>query len=386
MCICENCNKEYSLNEGWSSRFCSKSCARSFSSKFAREHKIKNLICSNCGKEFQVRYNVSSNILCEECRKQRGKVQKALRAKNYYREMKNLNKIEEKDLSSCIFCGEKGGKHLDGCIELHSHHNIIFYQKLSRFTFDISKLGSSEAIIEKERVRNYLYDLYWNQKIIGRNFSEKFNYHRSITDIFKIFDIPIRTASERVRESLLQSNSQRKIQRHYQYHCENHLSWENKTFFLRSSFEIDYANYLDKNKISYEVEKIRIPYFDQRREEERIAIPDFYLPATNELVEIKSPYSLDPLELQSKFLKYHEEGYKVKLIFCGKETTIEKILEEYEEDFDEKSNKHYLKRKNTAKRSEKHIWINNGIIEKRIAIKYLPEMDNSYIKGRLKHK
>lgn len=105
------------------------------------------------------------------------------------------------------------------------------------------------------------------------------------------------------------------------------MSWEGKTYFLRSSFETEYANYLDRNHIKYDVEKIRIKYFDTQLNKERIAIPDFYLPEYNTLVEIKSSYTIDVQNLKDKFKSYEKLGYKVKLIYDHKETDINLIEE-----------------------------------------------------------
>lgn len=46
----------------------------------------------------------------------------------------------------------------------------------------------------------------------------------------------------------------------------------------------------------------------------RIAIPDFYLPDKNEIVEIKSDYTLDIQQMRDKFKKYRELGYTATLV------------------------------------------------------------------------
>ena len=63
--------------------------------------------------------------------------------------------------------------------------------------------------------------------------------------------------------------------------------------YLRSSYEFDYAKILDSQKIEYEVETIRLEYYDSQRKTNRIAVPDFYIPSINTIVEIKSEYTLD---------------------------------------------------------------------------------------------
>lgn len=47
---------------------------------------------------------------------------------------------------------------------------------------------------------------------------------------------------------------------------------------------------------------------------QRVAIPDFYLPESNTIVEIKSDYTYDKQNMDDKIKAYKEHGYKYKLI------------------------------------------------------------------------
>ena len=95
-----------------------------------------------------------------------------------------------------------------------------------------------------------------------------------------------------------------------------------KEVFLRSSYEIDYANYLDENKVEYEVESLRIKYYDTQKKEYRCAIPDFYIKSKNEIIEIKSTWTLNVQNMKDKFAEYIRLGYNPKLILEHKETDI----------------------------------------------------------------
>ena len=101
-----------------------------------------------------------------------------------------------------------------------------------------------------------------------------------------------------------------------------HLTWDDKFVYLRSSYEENYAQLLDQNKILYEVEVLRIVYFDTQQKKERIAIPDFYLSETNTIVEIKSDWTLDVINMLDKVKAYKELGYNFKLILEHKEVDI----------------------------------------------------------------
>ena len=64
----------------------------------------------------------------------------------------------------------------------------------------------------------------------------------------------------------------------------------------------------------YDVEALRIIYFDAKCNYERTAYPDFFLPETNTIVEVKSIYTLDIQNIKDKFKMYKELGYNVKLL------------------------------------------------------------------------
>ena len=102
------------------------------------------------------------------------------------------------------------------------------------------------------------------------------------------------------------------------FNSQWHKSWSGKDVYLRSSYELDYAKYLDKQKINYDVECLRILYYDNSSNNYRIAIPDFYLPDSNTIVEIKSQYWLNESNMKDKSVEYKKLGFNFQLIVEGK--------------------------------------------------------------------
>ena len=92
-----------------------------------------------------------------------------------------------------------------------------------------------------------------------------------------------------------------------------HITWNNKEVYLRSSYELDYAKELDKQQIDYEVECFHIKYWDSQLHKYRCAIPDFYIPSTNTIVEIKSFWTYDKQNMIDKKKSYIENGYNFQL-------------------------------------------------------------------------
>lgn len=80
--------------------------------------------------------------------------------------------------------------------------------------------------------------------------------------------------------------------------------------------------HLDEQRIRYNVEDLRIHYFDTQRNEERIAIPDFHLPESNEIVEIKSSWTYDEQNMKDKFAAYRKAGFIPRLILDHVEQEI----------------------------------------------------------------
>ena len=67
------------------------------------------------------------------------------------------------------------------------------------------------------------------------------------------------------------------------------------------------------------MENFRIEYFDSNQNKFRVAIPDFYLPRTNTIIEIKSTRTYDKQNMIDKSNQYKKLGYKFKLILDHKE-------------------------------------------------------------------
>ena len=160
-----------------------------------------------------------------------------------------------------------------------------------------------------------------------------FNYSSKIglmpQYVFKILEIPRRTHPLAQRNYLINNPSVKlkfsdKIFKQ-NLKTENHISWNGEVYYLRSSYETEYADYLDGLKILYMVEELCIVYFDSQLGINRIAVPDFYLPETNEIIEIKSDFTLDIQEMLDKFEAYKKFGYIPKLILEKEEVDLYNI-------------------------------------------------------------
>ena len=221
--------------------------------------------------------------------------------------------------------------------EFCESHNFQGMVGLVRLGLDSTKIGTSEIFNEYNRIRDILYDLYWIQGLSLVDLKNKFNIgtEHFPTNILDFLEIERRTFSEsqvnaiKLGKISLPTNLNTFLGNSIKQ--GKYITWEGKEIYLRSSYEEEYAKELDSLKIKYEVESIRISYFNKVKDREAIAVPDFYLPETNTIVEIKSDFTLDIEEMICKFDKYKELGYNVKLLLEKEEVdlyNIENIVSE----------------------------------------------------------
>lgn len=229
----------------------------------------------------------------------------------------NKNKTKR---NTCKICGALRGE----CKDSYVCSKYRLFNGLIKFGFDINTKGTEKIIDEFYRVRNIIEKFYLLNGSNNDKLIETFNYYGGPSNFHKILktlDIQTRNLSEGQIFSL-ESGNRIDMPQVNLYHDEYHKTWDNNIVYLRSSYETDYANILDDNKIHYEVESLKIKYFDTQLNKERIAIPDFYIRDKNLIVEIKSNFTLDIQNMKDKVISYKNNGYDFKLILEHKEVDL----------------------------------------------------------------
>ena len=334
--ICENCGKEHNGSYG-SGRFCCKECARAYSGKHHIKGK-KEVKCNICGKNVYVnKFSSKRSFYCEDC-KQKIAFEKFYKYKQLHLSTETLTEplnlttrqIKKTKQQICPICGRIKNANGKCNNEFCNQHNYQHFKSLIKyFGFDKSKFGTEEVEQEFNRVRNILYDLYWNQNLSSTELAQRFNYKSTPTNITQKFfknylHIPVKSVKYSVienyiegRESIGEINNQ--------YKQQWYTTWNNKEVFLRSSYELDYAKELDEQKIDYDVECLRIKYWNTIENEYKCAIPDFYISSLNMIVEIKSNWTLNVQEMKDKVKAYNDLGYNFKLILEHQEVDLETL-------------------------------------------------------------
>lgn len=348
--ICENCGKEHNGLYG-SGRFCSKECARSYSRKTIDSTKLKEVKCKECGKIYKRSIHSIDEIICEECYK------KIKSIKNKLNFTYKTSGVKLKNYKYCWVCGKyECNNDICKLLKTSDIRNLIKY-----FNFDKNTLGTSKALDEYNRIKLELYTLYFVEKKPCAELEIKYNYPSHINqNIFPIFGFKGRNLKEAGKISYECGRHDISITTNFKHGW--HTTWNNKEVYYRSQNELDYAIELDNQQIDYEMEILRIKYFDTRLNEYRCAIPDFYIPSKNEIVEIKSAYTLDIQNMKDKEKEYLKLGYKFKII-------LDNIS--YNSVYDIDLNKYniidniHLKPKRIYKQTEGYYWIYKDNIQLR---------------------
>jgi hypothetical protein len=301
--ICKKCgcifNEKYSKYSNGD--FCSLFCARSYSSKIVKGSKIVQ--CIVCGKPIEVYIRCSNNNKCDTC-------------SPYIKIIVNGKKkvVKRKSIKKCSCCGELICLHKKICNKRKLIPSLVKY-----FGFNKKCIGSLEYYNEFDRIKNIIENEYYNNHIGIIGLSELYG-HKNIRNFWKILKsigISIRSCSNGLKNAILYGK--KTSFNNFKYKSGWHETWNGKQVFYRSSYELDYCNELDEKHINYEMEKLRILYWDSQKHVQRVAIPDFYLPDNNEIIEIKSNWTYDEINMKDKLKSYKEHGYKFKLILEHKE-------------------------------------------------------------------
>lgn len=201
------------------------------------------------------------------------------------------------------------------CVECKPYiQNVLLFKKLQ---VPIVKLNKSN-----ELSLNILKNLYFDKNLSLPEISKMFNLqYNTIFDYFKKNNLQLRNNSDAGILSFKENRSKINITKS-KYKTGWYTNWEGIKIYYRSSYELKFAEQLDKNKISYDVESLRIEYYDSQTNKIRTAIPDFYLKDSNTIIELKSRFSFNRINMTDKFQSYKKLGYNFVLYVDNKEVQL----------------------------------------------------------------
>lgn len=217
---------------------------------------------------------------------------------------------------TCKYCGRPvSSRDRRLCDECHEYAHEA--QLLKKCNFSGSLKEQLDQLYEK------VYEMYIVEEVSTTEIWKRLGLsYKTVKRILQNRGERVRTLSESLTLAVANGRVSSDQLGGKQYVRGKHKSWTGDEYWLRSSYEFRYALDLDSKKIQYKVEPFRVKYFDTKLKRIRVAIPDFYLPETNELVEIKSTWTYNEQNMKDKFKAYREAGYKPRLILEGVEKEI----------------------------------------------------------------
>lgn len=262
--------------------------------------------CLQCGKEIpEGRKFCSSSCSAKynNVRRQRKPWTEEQRQKNV--EMKSLRKVEKG--KTCKYCGKEIRGKSTICNECKP-----FVERLQTF----QKLGLLEGslVLRNSRAKEIVKTLYEEGLSIADMYRQFSLHNVTVRRMLKEQGVELRSLSEEQKRVLEKGRK-----------CSagirgTHRTWQGVEVDYRSTWEDRYMSLLDDQQVEYLYEPFRIRYWDSEAQQERVAIPDFYLPKTREIVELKSSWTFRGREQQmrDKFTVYRNLGYSPKLLLDWK--------------------------------------------------------------------
>lgn len=317
--LCLNCGSQIICGETEriedfkTRKFCNHTCSATYSNNqrtlkgYSLRGILKKSNCFSCGKEIDVPINSTKKCKCNDCNPRFWNGKKRTKARD----------------KKCKYCGD------ENCTSNICRRPQMIKTLIKYFGFNKDKIGNKEFFKERDRIINIINEEYW---VNGKSLKElmfKFNYIPKIKDdsrnfikILNKLGIKRRSISNGISLAINQGKVKKSTAIIFPFKSGWHKTWDGKDVFYRSSYELDYMKELDLKKIEYEVENLRISYWDSVKNKERTAIPDFHIIKTNEIVEIKSNWTLGIQNMKDKFEAYKKLGFKPSLILEHNEVDL----------------------------------------------------------------
>ena len=216
----------------------------------------------------------------------------------------------------CKHCGKPLGKIVNSRFKEGVCEECRPYTGLNNL---YTKLGFTEGTLKDrdQKLEVFFKTLYEDKQWSVPKIAREFNlYYETVRRFFSKHNIVERHLSEAQKVSYLAGGRDVSKVDKVCYKHGFHISWEGKRFWYRSSYELEFAQILDAQKIKYEMEdkRCRTRYVDPVDGKEHVAVPDFYLPDTKELVEVKSSYTLGNIDtMKARLQSYKDAGYEPRL-------------------------------------------------------------------------
>lgn len=206
---------------------------------------------------------------------------------------------DENGLLTCSECGATGYQSM--VRHLRSVHNMSPTEYLEKhpddkvYTNEMQKKFSKGGYAANQAMRDK-----------GLDFSERSRKARA-TEVANDPDAYLKRNRKLYQDPDFRERSVQRVMKIRKWHSDR---YNYNGIPLRSSWEVQFAEWLDSENIKYEYEKVKVNYFDPYYQRNRVYYPDFYLPEYNLCVEVKPKVYLDDETVLAKRDACINAGYK----------------------------------------------------------------------------
>lgn len=238
------------------------------------------------------------------------KSQKAMAEKR-----KTMNTTNADEVYCCKFCGNPFQKYPDKAYPNKLGHTCVGKEKRSLLKTMQKYFGLSLMNIGTEKFQNDILDcIQYVKSLYDQNSAAsiaKLVGHpdksgKAMVKILNSMGIELLTQKEGILKSWEREISNPPVPKKYK---SGYITLNGKTYFYRSSYELELAQILADKKIEFDMEKVRIKYYDSQKKRKRIAIPDFVFEKEKIIVEVKSRHTFKENEMKDRFEAFSELGY-----------------------------------------------------------------------------
>ena len=185
----------------------------------------------------------------------------------------------------------------------------IILRKLG-FNFD-SEYSSFQEYL---KVKKVFEEKYIKEEMSLLQFARNFGINYTLpSSYFYIFGIPTRNYEEGyVKRKFWKKSEEYKTPNNPSFNFKKgyHISWENKKFYLMSSYEFNFAKILDEFQIPYEVGTLILPYFSSIENRIVRGKPDFIFRDSKVIIETKSERFYNYIDLRERQIEANKNGFQ----------------------------------------------------------------------------
>ena len=320
--ICLECGKEFTEDyrigiravKNNEPKFCCHGCTVKYYNKHHYSYlydinQTKFIECAVCHELKEVNIDIPSvNFICDDCKAETSFLDSDKRIYILFKlKEKNIEITKESFYKACKdFVKRNTYKYPENCVLGKFERSQAFKNKpinLIKVGFNFDNPNWEEEFF---KIRNLLYDLYYEQKLSANEISQKYNLQTNVPKfLLKLFGFEkFRNIKEALSLMMSQGNSgflQKDPNSIYRYKTGFYKVKTGEEYFYRSSYELETIKFLETRNIKFTLNKFHINYISSKDNIEHGGYPDFYLPDYNLLIEIKNKYFYNEQNLIDRY-------------------------------------------------------------------------------------